>query len=98
MVLKIIAFGLVFEKDSYLRDNWNVMDCFIVLSSWFSMFYEGGNLGVLRTIRVMKVLRTLSSFPEMQKLVTVIFKIIPSMLNILFMFIIAVMVFACIAM
>lgn len=41
MVLKIVAFGLIYEEHSYLRDNWNVMDALIVASSWVSMVFSG---------------------------------------------------------
>lgn len=35
--LKIISFGFILEEKSYLRDTWNQMDFFIVLTSTIDM-------------------------------------------------------------
>jgi len=40
-VLKIIAYGFVLDKNSYLRENWSVLDFFIVLTSLVDMVFEG---------------------------------------------------------
>ncbi len=34
MVLKIIAMGFFMEKNSYLRDAWNILDFFVVGCGW----------------------------------------------------------------
>ncbi len=34
MILKIIGLGFVFNKGSYLRDPWNLLDFIIVTSSY----------------------------------------------------------------
>ena len=31
-LLKIVAFGFIIDKGSYLRENWNILDFFIVIS------------------------------------------------------------------
>ena len=59
MVIKIMAFGFVYERYSYLRDPWNVMDFLIVLSSWFTIFGDQGNISTIRTVRLLRTLRTL---------------------------------------
>lgn len=33
VVLKIIAYGMIFEDDSYLADHWNKLDFFIVVAN-----------------------------------------------------------------
>ena len=63
MVLKIAAMGFIFNKGSYLRDSWNILDFVIVCSGYVSMLMSGGgaNLSVLRSFRVIRPLRTISS-------------------------------------
>jgi hypothetical protein len=38
MGLKIIGMGFFFPKDSYLKDSWNILDFFIVLTSYVTVF------------------------------------------------------------
>lgn len=40
MFMKVIAKGLFWNKDSYLKENWNVLDCFIVITSVLSYVFE----------------------------------------------------------
>ena len=37
MVFKIIGMGFFFPKDSYLKDIWNILDFFIVLTSYITL-------------------------------------------------------------
>jgi hypothetical protein len=37
MVFKIIGMGFFFPKDSYLKDSWNILDFFIVLTSYITL-------------------------------------------------------------
>jgi hypothetical protein len=41
MMTKLIAMGLVMDEGSYLRDEWNKMDFFIVSSSIADMSLDG---------------------------------------------------------
>ena len=38
MVLKILGFGFILNKGSYLRDAWNILDFFIVISGYIELF------------------------------------------------------------
>ncbi len=53
MSLKILGMGFLFNKKSYLRDRWNILDFIIVSTSLLT--YAVGNTGVnlssLRTLR-----------------------------------------------
>jgi hypothetical protein len=40
MILKVIALGFVMEKNSYLRDPWNILDFIVVLFGWISNFVK----------------------------------------------------------
>ena len=96
MVLKIVGLGFVFEKHSYLRDPWNIIDFLIVASSWVTMFLSDTNLSVLRTLRVCRTLRTLTSFPQLSKLMEMLLSMLPEMTNISILFLTFVVVFACV--
>ena len=41
MLTKLLALGLIMDEGSYLRDTWNQMDFFIVISSIFDMALAG---------------------------------------------------------
>ena len=59
MVTKLIALGLIMDEGSYLRDNWNRMDFFIVCSSIVDMLLEGRDLAALKILRMLRTLRPL---------------------------------------
>ena len=39
MVIKLIALGFVMDEGSYLRDNWNRLDFFIVVTSMVELSF-----------------------------------------------------------
>ena len=50
MVLKVISMGLILDKGSYLRDEWNMMDGFIVVTSIIDMSVPSVNIAFIRVI------------------------------------------------
>ena len=78
-LVKIIAMGFILPKKSYLRDNWNILDFIIVLSGILTMilmsFPTSGNsenigfMKVLRMLRVLRPLKTISRYRGMQLVV-----------------------------
>jgi len=97
-ILKIVALGFVYEKNSYLRDMWNVVDFAIVSASWVTIFYGDSSISAFRAVRALRTLRTLTSFPEMAKLVQMLIGILPSMGNICLLCMVTVLVFAIVSM
>jgi hypothetical protein len=59
MLTKLLALGLIMDEGSYLRDSWNMMDFFIVISSIFDMALEGQDLAALKILRMLRTLRPL---------------------------------------
>ncbi|CAH3158249.1 unnamed protein product, partial [Porites evermanni] len=61
----IVALGLWFGPNAYLRSAWNVMDGFLVVVSWIDVIVdlttdsENSILGVLRVFRALRTLRPL---------------------------------------
>lgn len=67
--LKISSYGFVFNKNSYLRDWWNVLDFVIVFTAWLDTLGNSGfKLSALRSIRVLRPLRSISSISGMRAL------------------------------
>lgn len=62
MTLKIIAYGLILDKSSYLRDLWNIMDMIIIVTGYLPYFINSSavNLSALRSLRVLRPLRSVS--------------------------------------
>ena len=78
MVMKIVGMGLIRGPNSYLRDEWNILDFFIVSSSWFQVLSNTDSaVSVLRTFRVMRPLKTISSVKGLKVLMTAVFSAIP---------------------
>ena len=59
-LMKIITFGFLFNgRKSYLRNAWNILDFFIVVTSVISLSIDSGSLSVVKVIRVARILRPL---------------------------------------
>lgn len=59
MGTKLIAQGLIMDEGSYLRENWNQLDFFIVTSSIFDMSLQGQDLKFIKILRLLRILRPL---------------------------------------
>eukprot|EP00794_Sanderia_malayensis_P008910 gene8910-9862_t len=63
MMIKVLAHGLVFGRDAYLRRGWNCLDGFLVVISWvdFIMYLLAGDnqTDILKAFRVLRALRSL---------------------------------------
>eukprot|EP00736_Rhodelphis_marinus_P006678 Rmarinus@m.195 len=81
-VLKCGAMGLVIHHGSYLRDPWNQLDFVVVVTSLIAFVDLGPNLSVLKTLRILRPLKTIRRFPEMRRLVATLLKSIPLLLNV----------------
>lgn len=69
-VLKVLAFGFVFGKNSYLKDKWNWIDFVVVITSLMSILPQFDNYSAFRTFRLLRPLRSLNSMQKMKLLVT----------------------------
>lgn len=94
MILKIIALGFVFEPFTYLRDPWNILDFVVVTTGWLGTFTASGNVSAIRTVRILRPLRTINSIPEMKILVNSIIKSLPLLIDVFVLFIFLLLVFS----
>lgn len=76
-VLKIIAFGFILHKKSYLRDPWNVLDFIVVIIGLISLFPQVPNLKSLRNMRLLRPLRSINAVPSMKRLVSTLLLSLP---------------------
>ncbi|XP_034538500.1 voltage-dependent T-type calcium channel subunit alpha-1H-like isoform X1 [Notolabrus celidotus] len=66
MLLKVLALGLLFGKDSYCRSLWNTMDGLLVILSLVHIFVSLGNAGKTNMLSILKVLRLLRTFRSLR--------------------------------
>jgi len=59
MLFKLIAMGFIMDEGSYLRDSWNQLDYFIVMSSIVDMSLTGVDIPIIKIFRMLRVLRPL---------------------------------------
>ena len=94
MVFKILGMGFIFGDKAYLRDSWNILDFVIVVSSLLTLFEPtpvmnadgtmppgGGGLSALRSFRVMRPLRTISSVKGLKLLMGALISAIPLLVD-----------------
>jgi hypothetical protein len=94
MIIKIVSLGFLLNQGSYLRDAWNALDFVIIVSGYMGMFLEGPgvNLSALRSFRVIRPLRTISSVAGLRIIVSALINALPllrdSLLVLLFFFLV----------
>ena len=81
MCLKIIALGFWWEQHTYLTDNWNRLDSVVVILGIVAAF-DLGNFSAIRTVRVLRPLRTLQGFAGMRQLVVTLLKSLPLLMDV----------------
>eukprot|EP00939_MAST-03C_sp_MAST-3C-sp1_P000527 g527.t1 len=92
-ILKIIAMGFAFDKGSYLRDGWNVIDFTVVVAGLLAFIPGFPRISALRTIRVMRPLRSLSVMPSMKSLINTLIDSIPALLNVVMLLVFVFLIF-----
>ncbi|XP_037036940.1 voltage-dependent calcium channel type A subunit alpha-1 isoform X2 [Bradysia coprophila] len=95
--LKILALGFVLHKNSYLRNIWNIMDFFVVVTGFITMMPQKGpevDLRTLRAIRVLRPLKLVSGIPSLQVVLKSIIKAMAPLLQIGLLVLFAIVIFA----
>ena len=80
MIIKVLAYGLIFEKGAYLRNSWNVLDFVTLIVSVLNLaeLGPGSSLRALRTLRVLRPLRMVNRFPALKIVVDALLLSFPS--------------------
>lgn len=69
-MLKVIGMGFFLDEGSYLRDAWNWLDFIVVLSSLLTEIPAMKSVSGMRTFRLMRPLRSLTTMPSMKILIS----------------------------
>ncbi|XP_048506510.1 voltage-dependent calcium channel type A subunit alpha-1 isoform X7 [Athalia rosae] len=95
--LKILALGFVLHRGSYLRNVWNIMDFFVVVTGSMTVFAETNvdvDLRMLRSFRVLRPLKLVSKIPSLQVVLKSIIKAMAPLLQIGMLVLFAIIIFA----
>lgn len=77
--------GFFVHGTSYLRDTWNWLDFFVVCVSLIDVIpigVEAGFLKILRTVRILRPLRSINKIPSLKALIGSLLKSIPGLANV----------------
>ncbi|KAF6205927.1 hypothetical protein GE061_020103 [Apolygus lucorum] len=95
--LKILALGFVLHRGSYLRNIWNIMDFFVVVTGFITLIPTNEldmDLRTLRAIRVLRPLKLVSGIPSLQVVLKSIIKAMAPLLQIGLLVLFAIVIFA----
>lgn len=69
-VIKVIAMGFCIDEGSYLTHGWNWLDFLVVISSLLTEIPQMKSVSGVRTFRLMRPLRSLTTMPSMRVLIS----------------------------
>jgi hypothetical protein len=68
-IIKIVGMGFFIGSGSYLREAWNWLDFIVVITSLLNFIPSMKNVSVLRTFRLFRPLRSLTTLSNMRILI-----------------------------
>ena len=87
LVLKVVAYGMLFSRDAYLRDAWCQLDFIVVAFAWLPIINPAAEgWQAVRALRALRPLRVLRRIPGMPKLIYSVRESIPKLTNVLTLF------------
>lgn len=99
-LIKIISLGFFFDKGSYLREPWNQLDFFIVVSALIDMSFESVDITmikILRLLRTLRPLRFISHNINLKIVVTALLESVGAIINVLIVLLLIWLMFAILA-
>ncbi len=91
IILKIMAEGK--KPWQYFKDGWNLIDFFVVVVYFLPI--NAKFVTVARMIRLLRVLRVITFFPQLRLIVSSLLKAIPSMIYVFVLLILHFYIYAC---
>eukprot|EP00755_Sulcionema_specki_P010005 Sspe_Gene.45228::Locus_22352_Transcript_1_1_Confidence_1.000_Length_6852::g.45228::m.45228 len=85
MLVAVVAHGLVMHRSAYMRDPWNIIDFFVVLTGVLELLVPFADLGSLRLLRILRPLRTVKRVKGMALVFETLVAAIPRMLDAFFL-------------
>ncbi|CAJ1425741.1 unnamed protein product [Effrenium voratum] len=89
MVFKLVAYGLIWSENAYLKDGWNVLDGIVVMFTILDLSVEGSGAGFLKTVRILRAFRPLRIISRNQNLRVVAQTIFSSLQDLLSLMVVA---------
>ena len=78
--IKIIATGFLFNKNSFLRNGWNVIDFIIVIYQWIKINHKNwGNLSIFRCLKLLNNLKNLKFLRRIKLLINSVIVSLPTL-------------------
>ena len=96
-ILKSISSGFLFDKGTYLKDTWNILDFFIIIISLVDLLISSISLRyikILRLLRALRALRFVSHNVSMKIVVVALLQSIVAILNVVLVCLIVWVMFA----
>lgn len=96
-LVRVIALGFIMDSGSYLRDSWNQLDFFIVVTSLVDFFLRNVEIPfikILRLLRTLRPLRVISHNRSLRLIVTALFESVGSIFNVSIVIIVVWLMFA----
>lgn len=85
-VCKIVSMGFMMDEGSYIREGWNQLDFFIVVTSLMDIVMQDFKvpaLKVLRLLRTLRPLRVISHNVAMKLIVAALFESVGAISNVI---------------
>eukprot|EP00941_MAST-03F_sp_MAST-3F-sp1_P000668 g668.t1 len=102
MFVKILAYGFMLHKHSYMRDYWNVLDFIIVITSWIGLILPEGDffraVRVFRMLRILRVLRLVQENEGLSLVVEALIASVPAVTNVIMICVMFFVVFGIVGM
>ena len=94
-LIKVGAMGFAWEsRNAYVWDVWNLLDLVAIVSAWVSLLPLGaGNYAVLRSVRILRPLRTVQRIKGMRILIGSLAASLPALLDVAMLFGFLILVF-----
>ena len=95
MIVKLIAYTVYSGPCAYVKDNWNLLDGFIVVMSFVTIIIStvaadiGGVMKVFRVLRVLRPLRVIKNIPSLKLVIDATFVSLPSIMTVCCMGVVA---------
>jgi len=89
--------GFLFERGCYLRDGWNILDFFVVLTSILSIAqvkFGDVDIGSIRTLRMLKALRNVNSIKGLRNIIITLIEALPDLGNVVVFLLFIIILFA----
>ena len=96
IVLKVLGLGFVLNEGAYIRDPWNILDFTIVVFGYLSYLNINGgmDLKALRTFRVLRPLRTISTVEGLKILMSALVTSLPLLMDTIVILVFFFLIFA----